>query len=723
MLAAAPLLPCLSPNNKPALSRQRDHSACRRPETPLKVRKTRENLKQCSLYADIPPPCIHGAGHSEPLSFGDSTTTTSNLKETGPSTYSKDAVPTTRRSRFEEDSGITESNSAMVLLTGSRMQRQKSVSRRMLSRVKQGISGRSKISAPIKHMESETSLVRRLSGRRKQDCEDDRRSQSFEVVRGSIESVIVETPGSVSFASASGPRSFTNSTVSTADVLGQSLDPITPNDGLPMSEYDSEPNLASESSPISQPPTSPSPQPTPRPPPRNEPPPLLPPPGHELTLAVPCVDLYIAMDASSVDVHSKRDIWVAIEATVRSMTTKLNLCDSSAPAICNTNDILGSDGVDEPTGINETLPPRETACGAITTLRLCFKPVQGCQLREVIGQKSVRNLAIGQQCSLFIKLRVPRIRMRDSTTDPDQDSLFTELESIIGTLKTEVLHVEARYRHSMLRTDNVVTVRHACKIKRPKAESRWSVAAHSDECESPAEVHAMLARYLESHYSPGKALELLEQYLYPAGLAQSGVREIYEALKVEAQHDNTHTLNSSKPSVIITDIDLNTVDSAAPPSQHFSTAPNTPTRLEESQSQPFITTTEANTLEAKLPMQPTVVKLAPPLLTAPKTTTAVSTEILSSTRINVAYLNEPSESQDSARQLWRHIRRTSLSAKQLQEMTAEPLHQVEADDEHLRELRRRALANKRSIGAETLRAWKWEESMQQREKQAEAPWM
>jgi hypothetical protein len=236
------------------------------------------------------------------------------------------------------------------------------------------------------------------------------------------------------------------------------------------------------------------------------------------------------MDASSVDVHSKRDIWVAVEATVRSMTTELNLCDTLTPAICSTDNILGSGGVSEPTRIDEKLPPSETACGAITTLRLCFKPVQGCQLREVIGQKSVKDLAIGQQCSLFIKLRVPRIRMRDSTIDPDQDSLFTELESIIGTLKTEILHVEARYRHSMLQMDNVVTVRHTCKIKRPKTESRWSIAAHSDEYESPAEVHAMLARYLAAHYSADKALELLEQYLVPAALARPDVREIFEAL-------------------------------------------------------------------------------------------------------------------------------------------------------------------------------------------------
>ena len=654
------------------------------------------------------------------MSFSETTSTSSKLKEAGVPTNSKDAVSTTRRSRFEEDPGISESNSAMTTLPGSRMQRQKSVSRRMLSRVKQGIAGRSKTSPPIKHMESESSLMRRLSGRRKQDRDENHRSQSFEVVRGSIESAIDEIPSSISFAN---QRSFTNSTVSTAEVPGESPDPIMPPNGPRASEYGSEQALAAASIPISQQNPSPSPQPTPRPGPIRQPPPLLPSRGYQLTVTVPCVDLFVAMDASSVDVHSKRDIWIAIEATVRSMTTRLKLCDVSTSQACTTDNVMNGNNTGVPTDINEGLPPSETTCGVITTLRLCFKPVQGCQLRDVLGQKSVKDLAIGQQCSLFIKVRVPRIRMRDSTVHPDQDSLFTELESIIGTLKTEVLHVEARYRHSMLPMDNVVTVRHACKIKRPKTDSRWSIAGTRDESAESGEVHTMLSRYLASHYSPDKALELLEQYLSPAALAQSSVRKIYEGLKDEAQHERTNNLIDSKPSVIVTDIDLNTVDSAATPSEHFSTAPNTPTIIEESYSQSFHPISAANTPEVKTLMQPVILKSAPPLLTAPKTTTAISTDISLSTKVDITEPNEPSESQDSARQLWRHIRRTSLSAKQLQEMTVEPLNQIEAEDEHLQELRRRALANKRSIGAETLRAWKWEESMQQREKFGEAPWM
>ena len=104
----------------------------------------------------------------------------------------------------------------------------------------------------------------------------------------------------------------------------------------------------------------------------------------------------------------------------------------------------------------------------------------------------------------------------------------------------------------------------------------------------------------------------------------------------------------------------------------------------------------------------------------------------SCTQIPIHASSPPSDSpasRDTARQLWRHIRRTSLSTKQLEDLAPERLQVLEAGDAALRDLRRRALANKRSVGAETLRAWRWDEqAMLKRAGEGErgageAPWM
>jgi hypothetical protein len=58
--------------------------------------------------------------------------------------------------------------------------------------------------------------------------------------------------------------------------------------------------------------------------------------------------------------------------------------------------------------------------------------------------------------------------------------------------------------------------------------------------------------------------------------------------------------------------------------------------------------------------------------------------------------------------------------QQLAESKPETLTELEANDEVVKELRRKALANKRSVGAETLRAWRWDEK---RGQGGVAPWM
>ncbi|KAK3714275.1 hypothetical protein LTR37_007861 [Vermiconidia calcicola] len=725
-ISTTPLLSSISPNNKPALSRQRDHSACRRPDTPLKVHKTRENLRQQDIYTDIPPPCIHS--HSHDGDHGNPSVAHSRLAVKDYNTHHARSGGETL-SHQQPAVGDAPVPASPPPQPGLRMQRQKSVSRRMISRFKEGLSTKSKHSQSIRPVESETSLIRRLSGRRQPRSEVERRSQSFDIGRGSADGSIDQTPESASIAPSSIQRSITDSTVSTAELLEDSPRTAEPESPLQRGEESSTPEifrLPSTASP--PPPSSPSPQPTPRPPPKQLPglPPSRAPP---LSFAVPCVDLYVALDITAVDFHTKREIWVAIEATVRSMVTAVDT-EKADPSLSQAGSTMS--GYFDQAG-TLTRPDRASnasmtasaprVCGNIPSLRLCFKAVEGCRVREVIGQKSLKNLTVGQQCPLFIKLNVPKIRTRHSTLDPDQDSLFAELESIVGTLKMEILHVEARYRHSMLPSDNVVTVRHVCKIKRPKTESRWSIAGVVEMVESPFNVHVLLAQYLASNYPASHALDLLHRYLGPQVDAHPGVGEVYAMLKDQYRRDEERDDEEMKPAVVVTDIDDTPEILMTPPPEQYSTAPNTPAAT-YGRSQTMPEPMAANdTAKKRAKSGETLATLAPPPISAAKTTTALTMSTPTSSAAEGAETGEASESQDSARKLWRHIRHSSLSTKQLEDMTPERLQHLEASDDTLMELRRKALANKRSVGAETLRAWKWEDNVQKHERPVEAPWM
>ncbi|EGP92604.1 uncharacterized protein MYCGRDRAFT_88949 [Zymoseptoria tritici IPO323] len=605
----------LTPSSKPALRQQRDHSACRIQNSPLKVRKTRENLKQASLYADIPPPCVHGFhanGSDCHVQPGDSA-----------AAFSR---PDPRFARAQD--GYSDASGSTLVGEASQVQvprpltpmgpsqtgkllRHRSISRRVLTRVKEGISQRSR-SSHTKTQDPDASLVRRFSGRRKESLEEQSRSRSFEVSRDSFDvqayarnpELEMSTPG----------RSFTDCSVSTDD-SNRSGFLHTP----PQVRCTPPAHTRQYSGRLLTPEPgtySPSAEPTPRASARDIPSSL----EREgiVLVTVPFVDLSISPDRESVDVGRSRDIWVAVEGTVRTrvvesnsmqpqeaqlrkssmdaiiiidqevlqsapksthkiiveLCSRLNIagdrlavlcakvehvdtgttkcdCDelhalwtpslsrlferlSIAPSTVDTifeeewesladslqalstrglrKDLVQTFVISKtPTAILQLVDrlvpwpvhtfkiglssersefPSATiklhnwaveihddqedivdlldnmirdlrhgcSMGAVPSLRLCYKPLQGTSIIEVLGQKALKNVQLGQRCTMFLKVRIPRIdtsRASLPKDDIDQDSLFAELESIVGTLETEYLHVEARYRNTVLPSDNV----------------------------------------------------------------------------------------------------------------------------------------------------------------------------------------------------------------------------------------------------------------------------
>ena len=171
---------------------------------------------------------------------------------------------------------------------------------------------------------------------------------------------------------------------------------------------------------------------------------------------VPHVVVDVTVDHPVLDASVSRDVWVAIEASI---CTKA----STVPA---TNLIASSTASDGESAFRYT-------CGRITTLRMCYKAGASCTVTEVIGHKALKDLEPNQRCSLFIKVHVPAVRA--DTAANDQDSLFAEIESIVGTHGTQILGLEARYRHSLLPYDNVVAVRQPVRIRRTRSDLHWSM--------------------------------------------------------------------------------------------------------------------------------------------------------------------------------------------------------------------------------------------------------
>jgi len=317
-----------------------------------------------------------------------------------------------------------------------------------------------------------------------------------------------------------------------------------------------------------------------------------------------------------------------------------------------------------------------------------------------------------------MKLCVPRIPSNSTHAggEIDQESLFAEIQSIVGTLEQDVLHVETRYKHSLVPESNTLTCRMACKLRRPKTDSRWSICSTSDGQSNVSDVHERLANYIISQCPPQQALDLIRYHLGPVGSAEHAIEQICVRLETQLCEQRSASLETAidKPSILISDTSLEQVSSIASPtpSDKASTAPCSPTSASVPPRASLLCATPAKTTKRKgTPAVPS----AHPLISAAKVTTAVSgpyTETPS---------NDPVTGSDDARALWKHIRQSSLSTlQQLIESKPETLAELEANDDVVKELRRKALANKRSVGAETLRAWRWDDKKGQG---GVAPWM
>lgn len=382
-----------------------------------------------------------------------------------------------------------------------------------------------------------------------------------------------------------------------------------------------------------------------------------------------------------------------------------------------------SSGSDAPSSLRSTSPD-PLLLPPLSPEFTTEKPNSGSKIVDLVGRKSTKELLPGESCLLFMKLYVPRIRASESTHtgDINQESLFAELQSMVGTLEQDILHVETRYKHSLVPETNTLTCRMACKIRRPKTDSRWSICSANDVPPSGPNVHERLAKYISSHCPPQQALDLIRHHLGRTASAKHPIDSLCSTLEAEVEAHRSLSLDTTdKPSILISDTSLEAKCSIASPtpSDHFSTAPCSPLSDTVATAQTSMRSRGSllSATPAKIPKRKSSAPAPPAYLpiSVAKTTTALSS----------SHPKEPTPESppgpDNARALWKHIRQSSLSTmQQLAEAAPETLEQLEANDEVAKELRKKALANKRSVGPETLRTWRWDGS---RGASRVAPWM
>jgi hypothetical protein len=313
-----------------------------------------------------------------------------------------------------------------------------------------------------------------------------------------------------------------------------------------------------------------------------------------------------------------------------------------------------------------------TMPGRITNLRLRVEAVDpGCTIEEVIGEDRLDEMTIGQGVNMMIRVRLDT---GDNQTVTKADALFTELESMLGVSRVNLVKITMTYNHSVFRDDTLLKNTVLCSIPRQTSSTIWSGRDHgigSGAGQSQPELHTYckLLLIVAASFQPREALRKL-QSLPPPSTADGKLLAFLSTIKTELSHHvnimNMYNFSNDLPEFhqklvrVVEDIDM---------------TPSFRGRRVVSDQNQLPTITESpdsgKTIIHKKQHQ------SPP----------------------------EDDADDAARKIWKDMRRDSKSTKDLLTMRSVTVSALSSRDERLAEIQRQALKSKRSIGTDTLRSF------------------
>lgn len=328
---------------------------------------------------------------------------------------------------------------------------------------------------------------------------------------------------------------------------------------------------------------------------------------------------------------------------------------------------------------------RVGACvGKLSHLRIDVTHGKDCNIKEIVRPLRSSKLRPGQCMTTFVRITVPRLESNDKEGEGRSAELLQQLLHILGERETEMFTAEVSYKHSLFSRDTRLFAKHPSRIRRPNKGSTWT-RQPTITSDTYAVEHGK-ALFIANSWSPDAAIERL--------------RRKFRSVLFEPDH-------GSGLHRIIKELEFQRSVLTTPETQG---AQHTFRQSHQRSNHPIATLHFPDT---DVSMQSGS--------TCKEVDLDTSTSSLMTGSSDAGAPSDTPAKQDEARRIWRYMRRDSRSASLLgstgvgtrQRESNESLdlvNQLEKADVKLREIRRQALQNKRSVGADTLRDFQWEGS-------------
>jgi len=302
--------------------------------------------------------------------------------------------------------------------------------------------------------------------------------------------------------------------------------------------------------------------------------------------------------------------------------------------------------------------------GRISDVSIDVRPSDGCRIGKILGQRSYSNLQPGQDAFIVVEVHIPEWHVPWETGEALHgqmkiDNLFAELEGMLGDAHSELFTVAVDYRHSIFPHNTLITTQLTCRV---------------------AQSNPSLNRTLSSAFRPMSssktpASKVYKQLIYsicsilPPENALAAIGQIFSKLQDDSELAVSLRLVEKELEYQTCTINKFNID--------------IPMDTEESCKARWI-----RHMENEHPVRETYIE--PPILR--------STSLGSSATV-IHHEENTDTCKDTARTIWQSMRQNSKTKK-----SVESLDRTEFSDDRHVQLRRQALMNKRSIGADTLRS-------------------
>ena len=309
--------------------------------------------------------------------------------------------------------------------------------------------------------------------------------------------------------------------------------------------------------------------------------------------------------------------------------------------------------------------------GFISNVRVYIEPGVDSELDFVIGDLSFPSLRPGESLSIPLKLKMkpfsrlfgPSSSRKTSQGSMSSTAAFAEVELMLGEALSELFTVEVHYTHSLFPPNTDVIVKETCWVLRTDPAADYSPEVIEEKTQGRRDkVHGNLAMSMAAMKPPGAALSKLKSTFTDEGAGLSRPAHL-ELLKQELKF---------QVGVLADEYIMNHIES-----RRSSDGDSLDLELylpgERTKPQLHEHTGNGSRRYGGTPDSPTTVIHR---CTSP---------------------DDESPGIDAPRRIWREIRRESRARRGASGGS-------ESADERLRELKKRALKNKRSVGADTLRS-------------------